>query len=283
MKRWQRTILWALAAVSVPAGWAFWWEPASLRVSTHAVEVAGWRAECDGLRVAVLADLHVGSPHNGLGHLREIVATTHAQRPDLILLAGDYVIQGVVGGRFVDPEAAAGVLQGLQAPLGVHAVLGNHDWWLDPVRVRQALEARGIAVHEDRAVAIRRGACEFWLAGVSDFWEGPHDVARALREIPTAALTVVLTHNPDVFPEIPPRVALTIAAHTHGGQVYVPGIGRPIVPSRYGERYAVGHVRERGHDLFVSTGIGTSILPVRFLVPPEVTLLTVAGPARAGR
>jgi predicted MPP superfamily phosphohydrolase len=87
----------------------------------------------------------------------------------------------------------------------------------------------------------------------------------------------LITHNPDLFPEVPDRVALTLAAHTHGGQVYLPLIGRPIVPSRYGERYAAGHIVERGRHLFVTVGLGTSILPVRFLVPPEIALLDVRG------
>jgi uncharacterized protein len=87
---------------------------------------------------------------------------------------------------------------------------------------------------------------------------------------------VAFTHNPDIFPEIPSRVVLTVAGHTHGGQVYIPGIGRPITPSKYGQRYAIGHVVEGDRHLFVSSGLGTSILPVRFLVPPEVSVLTIS-------
>ena len=98
-------------------------------------------------------------------------------------------------------------------------------------------------------------------------------LSAALAAVPDEAPVLVFTHNPDLFPEIPERVSLTIAGHTHGGQVYLPGIGRPIVPSRYGERFAIGHVVERGRHLFVSSGLGTSILPVRFLVPPEVAAI----------
>ena len=113
---------------------------------------------------------------------------------------------------------------------------------------------------------------------MSDWWEGKHDVGRALEAIPLGAATVLFTHNPDVFPEVPRRVALTIAGHTHGGQVYLPGVGRPIVPSAYGERFAIGHIVEEGRHLFVSPGLGTSILPIRFLVPPEVSILTLLAP-----
>ena len=228
----------------------------------------------------MLADLHTGSPFNGIEKLGRIVDLTLAADPDLVLLAGDYVIHGVVGGRFETPEATAEALARLAAPAGVHAVLGNHDWWLDAPRVQRALESVGIPVLEDRAVEVEHGGCRFWLAGVSDFWEGAHDVDAALRDVPPDAASVLFTHNPDLFPEVPPRVTLTIAGHTHGGQVYLPGIGRPIVPSKFGERFAIGHVVEGGRHLFVSSGLGTSIVPVRFLVPPEVSVLTLRAAAR---
>lgn len=266
----------AAACLVVPAAlavWGFGLEPASLRNESTVLRPSHWPASCDGLRIAVLADLHVGSPHVGIGKLKEVVGLTNRAQPDVILLAGDLVIHGVVGGRFVPPEDSAAALSELRAASGVYAVLGNHDWWLDARRVRSALESVGIPVLEDSATRIRSGSCDFWLAGVSDFWEGAHDVDTALARVPSEATVLVFTHNPDVFPEIPDRVALTIAGHTHGGQVYIPGVGRPIVPSRYGERFAIGHIEEGGRHLFVSSGVGTSIIPVRFLVPPEVSVL----------
>ncbi len=262
-----------LLVVSFLALWPFAIEPASLRSEGYELVLSRWPAECSGLRVAVLADVHVGSPFNGLSRLGEVVSATVEAKPDLILLAGDYVIHGVLGGRFEPPESIAEVLAGLDAPAGVHAVLGNHDWWLDGPRVRRALEAVSIPVLENDATLIEHGRCRFWLAGVGDWWERQHDLVRALERVPGSAPVVLFTHNPDLFPDVPPRVTLTIAGHTHGGQVYLPGIGRPIVPSIHGQRYAIGHVVERGRHLFVSAGIGTSILPVRFLVPPEVSVL----------
>lgn len=156
------------------------------------------------------------------------------------------MIHGVVGGHFIEPEASARVLRSLQAPLGVYAVLGNHDWWFDGTRVRKALEAEGIPVLEDRAIPLMFHHTSIWLAGVSDFWEAAHDVRRALSGVDETSPVIVVTHNPDVFPEIPGRVTLTIAGHTHGGQVAVPGWGRPVVPSQFGERYAIGHIVEGG-------------------------------------
>lgn len=262
----------AIVAVAL-AIWAFWLEPASLRVATYRLSLPHWPAACADLSIAVISDLHVGSPFNGIAKLDRVVAETQKAEPDLVLLAGDYVIQGVRGGRFVTPEVVAAKLGELAAPFGVFAVLGNHDWWLDGPRVRRAFETSGIPVLENRPVELRRGDCAFWLAGIGDFWEGRPDIDGTLENVPPGAPVLVLTHNPDVFPKVPERVALTIAGHTHGGQVRVPLIGRPIVPSAHGERYAIGTVVEGGRHLFVTPGVGTSILPVRFLVPPEISLL----------
>jgi predicted MPP superfamily phosphohydrolase len=259
--------------------WGFWLEPASLRNENYEIDLPNWPAACDGIRIAVVADLHVGSPFNGLDKLDRIVDLTLRAQPDLILLAGDYGISGIIGGTNVSPEEIAYGLRPLVAPLGVFAVLGNHDWWTGAARIGRALESVGIPVLEDSSVLVKRNGCAFHLAGLSDYWEGPRNYRTALKNIPPGMPTIALTHNPDAFPEISRPVNLMIAAHTHGGQVYLPLIGRPIVPSKYGQRYAIGHIVENGRHLFVSSGLGTSIIPVRFLVPPEVSLLTIR-PAR---
>ncbi len=255
--------------------WAFWLEPSSLRTVEKKVVLERWPKACAGLRIAVLADLHVGSPHNGIDNLQKIVDSTNRSNPDIVLLAGDFVIQGVVGGRFVSPAAAAIVLGKLNPKYGVFAVLGNHDWWLDPVQVESALSSNRITVLEDKSQQISIEDCEFYLVGISDYLEGAHNVARAFSQVPADASAIAFTHNPDLFPKLSPKFALLIAGHTHGGQVYIPGIGRPVVPSAYGSRYAEGHIEEDGKQMYVSTGIGTSILPVRFLVPPEITILNL--------
>ena len=267
----------AVAAIAVVASlvWALVLEPASLRNEDYQFAIPNWPAGCDGLRIAVLADLHVGSPFNGPDKLDRVIARTGQAHPDLILLAGDFVIHGVRGGTFTPPEQIATALRQLSAPLGVWAVLGNHDWWFDAPRVRAALEAVGIPVLDDTAIAIGSPSCDFWLVGISDYWEGRHDVTGALAQVTDEAPVLAFTHNPDVFPDVPARVSLTIAGHTHGGQVYIPFFGRPVVPSKYGERYAIGHIVEDGRHLFVTPGLGTSIIPVRFLVPPEISVLTV--------
>jgi len=239
-------------------------EPGRVVTRETRVPIARWPADLGPLRIAALADLHTSAPHITVDKVREIVRSVNAARPDLIVLLGDYVIHGVVGGRFVAIEPTAAVLRDLQAPLGVFAVLGNHDWWYDGPRVL-----------EDTAAEVAVRGRPLWIAGVSDARTRPAAIARALAPVPEGAPVIVLTHNPDLFVRVPPRVLLTLAGHTHGGQVNLPVLGRLIVPSHFGDRYAIGHIREDGRDLFVSPGIGTSIVPVRFRVPPEISLLTV--------
>jgi len=255
--------------------WACWLEPRSLRLRTERLEIPGWPKEDDGLRIALLADLHTGSPWNDTAKLREIVRRTNAAEPHLILLLGDYVVHGVLTGRFVPPEAIASILGDLRAPLGVFAVLGNHDYAMNGPRIRGALRRAGITVLEDEAARLGPPGADapFWITGVTDLLRGPHDLLGALAMVTDDAPVLVFTHNPDLFPEVSARVSLTLAGHTHGGQVRLPILGRPVVPSIYGQRYAAGHVVEEGRHLYVATGLGTSIIPVRFLVPPEIIVL----------
>ena len=227
--------------------------------------------------MAILTDLHVGSPFNGIDKLRAVVTRTNAAHPDIICILGDLVIQGVIGGRFVPPEEIAAELKYLRAVVGMVAVLGNHEGWLDHDRVQRALERNSIRVLEEKAVRFVTAAGAVWVAGLSDVWTGRPDIAAALSAANDDAPVILLTHNPDVFPAVPDRVALTLAGHTHGGQVRLPLVGRPIVPSRFGQRFAAGHIVEGGRHMFVATGLGTSILPVRFRVPPAITILSVTG------
>jgi hypothetical protein len=157
----------------------------------------------------------------------------------------------------------------------VIAVLGNHDWWNDGRRTRAALEANGIKVLDDEVWPVRAAGSEFFVLGISDL-EVRRRSAKAILDLaPTGVPLLALVHEPDIFAQMDERASLTLAGHTHGGQVDLPIWGRAIVPSAFGQRYAAGHVVENGRHLFVTTGLGTSILPVRFGVPPEVALLTL--------
>lgn len=265
-------LLLVLAAAALLAVWAFWWEPGRLVLNEIELEVPGW-PEGEETRVALVADLHVGSPRNGRDNLRRVVRRLNETLPDLVLIAGDLTIDDVLGGGFVSPEEIAEDLAALDPRLGSYAVLGNHDRWLSAARVEAALSGAGIAVLDNRGTRVRVRGHDVWIAGVADYWTGHPSVEEALDGAAADEPVIVVTHNPDIFPEVPARVSLTLAGHTHGGQVVIPFVGPGITPSRFGDRYAAGHVVEEGRHLFVTTGVGTSRLGVRFLVPPEVVLL----------
>jgi uncharacterized protein len=257
-----------LAIALVVLGYAFLIEPARLVV--HRQDIPG-----TGLphrRVAVVSDLHAGANFIDRDKIRRLVDLVNGESPDLVLLLGDFFNNGPNGGGQLRlaPEDVAHELARLRARDGVFAVLGNHDWWLDGERVAAALGAAGISVLENQA----QKAGDLWLVGLADAMTREPDVRRALAAVPDDAACLVFMHDPDVFPEIPARVPLTIAGHTHGGQVRLPWLGRPIVPSRFGQRFAAGLIEEAGRRLFVTTGVGTSLYPVRFGVPPEIALLT---------
>ena len=191
------------------------------------------------------------------------------------MLLGDYMSPNSWHSHRVEPEVTAAALKDLRAPLGVYSVLGNHDWWYNGKKVRAALEQTGIPVLDDQVAEIKWRNSSFWVVGLADLWTRPQHILETLGKVPDGSTIVAITHNPDIFPRLPRNVSVLLAGHTHGGQVNIPFIGRPVEPSNFGQRYAAGHVFENGHHLFVTTGIGTSILPIRFGVPPEIALLTI--------
>jgi predicted MPP superfamily phosphohydrolase len=264
-----------LLAVLLCEIWGFLIEPNRLVVNQQTIQINNWPNDLKGLRIAVIGDIHAGAPFIDDLKLRLLVERTNQQQPDLVVLLGDFMSQDTWHGHRVAPEIIANHLKYLQAPLGVYAVLGNHDWWDNGDEVRRALERAGIRVLENEVSEIKRKEGSLWLAGLSDIWTRPQKVDETLAKIPSGSQIIALTHNPDVFQQLPKSVALMFAAHTHGGQVKFPFLGTPVVPSRFGQRYSAGHVFENDHHLFVTTGIGTSILPVRFRVPPEIAVLTI--------
>jgi uncharacterized protein len=261
----------AAAALGVYAGWI---EPRRLVTRHVELTLPHWPGALDGLRLGVASDLHAGVPYMGLKAVGRVVDALNAQRPDIHLLLGDYLDASQILGRYVAPEAVAAELARLDAPLGTVAVIGNHDWRAAADRMWRALDRTGITVLEDAAV--ERGG--LWIAGLGDMRHRDPNVPRALAAIPPDAPAIVLSHDPDMFPSIPSRVSLTLAGHTHGGQVAIPLLRRPMLPSRYGERYARGHIVEGGRHLYVSHGVGTSGLPLRLFAPPEVLVLRLRAP-----
>lgn len=261
-----------LAAAAILT-WAFAIEPGRLVTREVRMGLPHWRGE---LRVAVVSDIHTGSAHNGIDKIERLVRRINEERPEMVVICGDFVIGGPRSMRlpgFVEPEVTAAVLKKIQAPLGVYVVLGNHDWWYNGERVGSALVAAGLTVLENRAVEIP-AANPFWLGGIADLWTRSPDVPGTLAQVTNDDPVILFTHNPDIFPGVPPRVSLTLGAHTHGGQVQIPFWGPVIKTSQYG--YNQGPFVVGGRHLFVTTGIGTSIIGARFLVPPELVMMTLA-------
>jgi uncharacterized protein len=283
------------AVGALAAGYGIAFEPMlRLRIARYDLRPQRWPAGFE-LTIAALADIHACRPWMEPEHIRAIVAATNALGADLIVLLGDYVgSHRFVTGR-VAPDEWAPVLAELRAPLGVHAILGNHEWWSDrqvqqagagPPAARRALEAVGIPVYENDAVRLAKDGHAFWLAGLGDQIAflpsrrlrpgrpiGVDDLGGTLAKVSPGAPVILLAHEPDIAVRVDERVALMLSGHTHGGQVRLFGWS-PVVPSRYGSRFAYGHVRERC-DVIVSGGLGCSLVPFRLGVPPEIVMVTL--------
>lgn len=278
--RWRKRIRVALATIPVLIAslviYAFFIEPNRLVLRHETIQINQWPNELSGIRIAVISDIHVGGWFIDDEKLRLIVEETNKLQPTLIVIAGDFMSGHPREDKHAaDPESFAPKLKGFNAPLGVYAVLGNHDWWWGGKAVRQALEVNGIKVLDDEVAEISHQGTSFWLAGLADLWTRPQNIDDTIAKVPEGKTVIALTHNPDIFPRVPRRVSLLIAGHTHGGQIRFPFIGPVIQPSKVSDRYVRGQVFESSHHLFVTTGIGTSIVPVRFGVPPEIVLLTL--------
>jgi predicted MPP superfamily phosphohydrolase len=260
--------------------WAFVIDPNRLVIRHTTLTLDRWPSSLSNLKVAVLSDIHAGGSFIDERKLRLIVQRTNELQPDLILIAGDF-ISGGRNHHNMEPEVFAAALKDFRAPLGVYSVLGNHDWWYDGQKVRQALEANGIKVLENEVAQLDTRGTSFWLVGLADLWTRPQLIGETIANVPANAPLIALTHNPDIFPQLPAGVSLLLAGHTHGGQVQLPFIGTVVSVSRYGDRYLSGHIVENGRHLFVTTGIGTSIYPVRFGVPPEIVLVTLVSSGAA--
>lgn len=297
----RRQVLGGLGASALAAGatggYAFAIEPRfRLAVRSYAPVLPGWTPGLS-LRIAAIADVHVCEPWMPLDRVAEIVDATNALKPDLILLLGDYPAGRKVTWKRVGLPDFARIAESLRAPLGVHAILGNHDWWDDPaalgarkgpVEARRVLEARGIPVMENDAVRLVKDGQPFWLAGLAD--QQPFKPLRDLRslaDIPGTldritddAPAILMAHEPEIFPTIPDRFALTLSGHTHGGQVRVFGHS-PFVVGYHDPRYIYGHVVEGRRHLIISGGLGVSNIGVRFGVPPEIVLIELGSPVPA--
>lgn len=247
-----------------------------LEVTRRKLALAGLPTELEGLRVVLLADMHCGR-NNSVAFLSRVADAVNELEPDLILIPGDFV-EGV-GGSFA---GASRVLARLRPRLATLGTLGNHDHWegvehgggrlLEEAGLR-LLDNTRLLLTPDRRL-VEHGSQGLVLAGVGDLWAGRVDLEAALGGLSESLPRLLLSHNPDVAEDHPTlhRVDLMLSGHTHGGQVRLPGIGAPAVPSRYGEKYASGWVQGPSYPVFITRGVGSTGIPIRVGSPPELVL-----------
>ncbi|CAA9488934.1 MAG: hypothetical protein AVDCRST_MAG09-714 [uncultured Sphingomonas sp.] len=239
------------------------------------IAMPDWSAGARPVRVAFLSDVHVAGPDMPPSRLRRIVGQVNALRPDVVLIAGDFVSDKRVATRRYPAMEALAPLAQLNAPLAKAAVLGNHDHWRGATEVSKALKAAGIRVLSNQAMTI--GPVR--IGGVDDESTGHADVRATLRAMNAAlGARVLLSHTPDITPKVPDDVTLVLAGHTHCGQIRLPLLGAVSYMSIYGDRYACGQRKEGARRVITTAGLGTSVLPFRLGAPPEVWLLTL-GPS----
>lgn len=229
---WGRTPVWprrlrillsaAVLLLAFVVFWAFLIEPNRLVVREQTIEIDNWPRELDGLKVAVISDIHAGGAFIDDKKLHQIVERTNQLHPELIVILGDYMSSNGRISRRVEPEVFGAVLKNFSAPYGTYSVLGNHDNWYSRSKVRAGLEHNGIKVLDNEVLQIEARGAPLWLVGLADLWTSPQMIDETVAKVPEGQPMIALTHNPDIFPDVPQRVPLLLAGHTHGGQVRFP-------------------------------------------------------------
>lgn len=272
-RRWWRWIaLCALLGAGL-IGKGYWNATRDPVIHRATVPVADWPAGQPPLTVLLLSDIHVAGPDMPPERLSRIVGRLNRLKPDLVLIAGDLVSERRVATRIYTPAEAVAPLGKLAAPLGVVVAPGNHDHWFDPAALRRALEGQGIRVLQNEAAAFG----PLIVGGIDDEFSGHDDIAATFAAMDAlgAGVPVILSHSPDVVPDLSRPVAAVLAGHTHCGQIRLPWLSAISYASRYGDRFACGDIRDGGQRIFVGAGLGTSILPLRYGAPPDVWLVTL--------
>lgn len=256
----------------LPIVWAFLIEPNMIVVRTVDVKVANWHKEHENLKIVFFGDIHARPIDTQ--RLRRIVKTVNAQNPDLVVNIGDYV-NGNTHKETLYPRFIAKELSAIKPKYGFITTLGNHDYWYNSERIKKELEDNKINVLENENLPIDAKGKRFWIIGIEDLATRHTYLNKNVSAIKDNNPIILLSHNPDIFPKVPKRIGLTLAGNTHGGQVDVPFYGPLIVFSIYGKKYAKGLIYEDDRYLYVTTGLGTSILPVRFNCVPEIVVLKI--------
>jgi predicted MPP superfamily phosphohydrolase len=250
-------------------GYASRIETQQLQLRRATVPLRQIGSSLDGLKIVLMSDFHL-YPNTQIELIERAVAMANELRPDLIALAGDYVL-GTADSIF----ELAPVLGGLNARYGVFSILGNHDHWKGETIVRTGLEDSGLTVLQNQGLTLTIGRDLLFLAGIDDGWAGRQDLLKGLENHPNDLPTLLLMHEPDFADAFSAdgRISLQLSGHSHGGQVRFPFIGSPFLPP-YGRKYDKGLYRIQDMWLYTTCGSGVTA-PVRFNCPPEVTEITL--------
>ena len=245
-------------------------EPNFIIKKEQSVYIPNWNRRLNGFKVAIISDLHAGSPFIDISKIKEIIQKTNKQNPDLIVILGDLDSITIQKSNILQKDLSK-VLKNLHAKYGVVAILGNHDYQPSGI-VKSILKNAGITVLENSSKYIYVDGEKVKLVGFKDLWHYKSNpkVVIGIQQIDVPI--IVLSHNPDLFPEIPNFVSLTLSGHTHGGEIIIPFIGSPFIPSKYGQRFRKGYIVENNKHLYVSGGIATTSR-FRFCNPPEIVFL----------
>ncbi len=252
--------------------WSFFIEPSLLTENIQSKSQWPYKK----IKIAFFSDLHAGSPHVDEKYILNLITKINSHSVDIILIGGDLLINGVVGGNYMEISKVAKYLRQLNAPLGKYVVLGNHDWWNDNDAIRSQLQQIGFIVLENESHLIDLGNNQkINLVGIGDRFTNHSDPVKAFSQVDDTYPSLVFMHDPASIFEIKHKFFVSFAGHTHGGQVFIPGIGAIITPTDAPKSWAKGWTEFELGSLYVSQGIGTSILPVRFNAPPEFLILSL--------
>ena len=245
-------------------------EPNMLIAKQQKVFVPHWDKQLDGFKICVITDLHLGEKTINLKKLTKVVQKVNSQKPDLIVMLGDLDASSIVESNYATDDIAE-ILKNLHAKYGVISILGNHDYYPKWV-VKEALYKSNIQVLEDESLLVNDQKIR--VVGFRDLWHDCANPTTIIDNKQSGVPIIVLTHNPDLFAKIPNNVSLTLGGHTHGGEIILPFVGSPFIPSRFGQRYRKGYVVENNRHLYVSSGVA-SHCHMRLLNLPEIVVLKV--------
>ena len=269
---------WSAAAATVAlAADGIWLEPNRPRLVRQNFFLSRWPEQLDGFTIALLSDFHY-DPYFSIHPLHAAIPIVNSLRPDLIVLAGDFVSApsfGDVRKAAFAAEPCARLLRQMAAPHGLWAIMGNHDQDTDPEHVTRALQSEKIEVLANQSHAIERNGARVWLAGVNDVLSGAADLQVTLRHVPAGEAVILLAHEPDFADEASRfPIDLQLSGHSHGGQVRIPLLP-PLYLPPMAKKYVLGRYQVGPLTLYTTAGLGTVGVPVRLNCPPEITLLTL--------